>query len=484
MKQKISLFLFILGLGLVVVSFGLRESYEKEMYQLYIDQQKENLVEGWTKSWHDFLVNFADGNEIPGHKIFVDRSGRLLTTDFYPKQSKNSADWSEFHQLSKEKKLSFLKKQFEKNNTWDRAIAVKRWFALTEKAPEIDLSNYEKTLVDQYSKKAYQLLFEQIEKKSDYTNIEDSYQMDLTLVKANEKGEIELFVPHKEFLEQEALRVFEEKNNISEIVLDSNPFELVLKDNFNPLEFSTVREKVFIGIGFIFLISSIGFYFLELRNKKKEVLKKVSFLNQLVHEVKTPITGIRLNSELLKKHGHDEEIIEALLKSSHRLNEFFEDVVLINRDNSSPLYIKLSEDEWNIFIENIASEFNRKIDFSNLVTQSVFIDKGRVRVILRNLLKNAVRYGKKGKCEIYLEDNYLVFKVSDEGPGIALEDSDKIFDEFYRSKTAKNISPDGLGIGLSIVANLAKQMESKVKLVNPGEKNAVFVFKIGIYHES
>ncbi|MDD0852105.1 HAMP domain-containing sensor histidine kinase [Halobacteriovorax sp. GB3] len=479
MNQKISLITFILGLVLVIFSFTLRESYEKEMYQLYINQQKDNLVKGWTKSWQDYLVqNYKVDSDSNVITVKVDRNGKLVDKAFFPTKSKSESDWKQFSSLTKIDQKKFLESQLTKNDSWDKALAVKRLHSNDSSYQFKKLSLYEKTLVDQSIKESVSLIFEQLKNKTDFSNIENRYTFDRVLMKADKDGVVSLSVPSLNYLTKILFPAFRSEANVTEIELSANPFNIQIKQGFNPFKFNSVREKTLMGLGFILLFLAVGLYLLELKNKRLEVLKKVSFLNQLVHEVKTPITGIRLNSELLLKHGHDEELITALMKSSKRLNDFFEDIVLINKGDKSLNLIRLSQSEFQDFLDEIDSEFKNKIVITNSIQESVNIDKGRLRVVLRNLLKNAIRYGKRGTLKMELIDNSLVFQVQDEGPGIDLQDSGKIFEEFYRAKSAKNTSPDGLGIGLSIVKNLVTQMNGEIELKNPGKEHALFELRI------
>lgn len=480
MKQKLSIITFIIGLVLVVLSFGLRESYEKDMYQVYIKQQKDSLVKGWNKNWQDYLtVNYQVDRDKNAVVLNVDRNGKLLDKEFFPSNGLKESNWKPFKSLSEKDQIEFLTLQLKKKGTWDKAIAVKRILKLKDGAKFLDsLSLYEQTLIDKEKRNSVKLIFDQIKKSSDFSNIEESFSFDLVLLRSKVNGEVSLIVPSNKFLLKNIFRDFKKINNVTEVELSDSPFKIQIKEGFNPFKFNSVREKSMMGLGFVLLFIAVGLYLIELKSKRLEVLKKVSFLNQLVHEVKTPITGIRLNSELLLRHGHDEELVTALLKSSKRLNDFFEDIILINRDDQKINLSKMSNLEFAEYLNEIISEFRGQIELNLNVDCNVCVDKRRLRVVLRNLLKNAVRYGRKGTLDIVKESSVLVIKVQDEGPGVSTADSSKIFDEFYRAQSAKNTSPDGLGIGLSIVQNLVIQMNGSIELLNPGQEHALFQLRI------
>ena len=479
MTQKLSFVAFILGLVMVISSFTLRQSYEKEMYQLYINEQKGNLLTGWNKNWHDFLIENYDITLDPrAITVEVDRNGKLIDESFFPARSYDRANWQNFDSLSLSNQESFLVSQLNNRNSWDRAIAIKKLSSGEYDFSANNLTLYEQTLIDSNIYKSVSLIFDQINKKFDYSSISTALSFDIVLMRSSSNGVISLIVPSRDYLKNYLLLRFKSQVRVEEIELSDNYFFIKLKSDFNPFKYKSFRDKVLMFSGVVILLLGICLYFIELRNRRSEVLKKVSFLNQLVHEIKTPITGIKLNSELLLRNGHDEELVVALMNSSKRLNDFFEDIVLINKKSNALFLTDMSEEQFKVYLDDILHEFGIKIQFDFSVDRSVSLDKGRVRVILRNLFKNAIRYGKRASFVVYVDDMDLVLRVKDDGPGVALKDSDKIFSEFYRAESAKNSSPDGLGIGLSIVNSLAEQMNTQVRLVNPGEVNAIFEMRI------
>ena len=131
-------------------------------------------------------------------------------------------------------------------------------------------------------------------------------------------GQFILYVPSLEYLESKIFPTFKKKHNTIGASISENPLILELTSTINPFSQSNNKEKLWMLLALIGGLSSAGIFAWDVKLKRREVQNKVSFLNQLVHEVKTPITGIKLNSELLMKYGHDQEIIGALLSSSKK----------------------------------------------------------------------------------------------------------------------------------------------------------------------
>jgi two-component system, NtrC family, sensor histidine kinase GlrK len=96
-------------------------------------------------------------------------------------------------------------------------------------------------------------------------------------------------------------------------------------------------------------------------------------------------------------------------------------------------------------------------------------DRGKIRLILENLVSNAVKYSPKG-ANIHLqaraEGPQLILDVADSGPGIPLEDREHIFDAFYTGRAARSTAVKGTGIGLSVVLEFVSAHGGTVEIVD------------------
>ncbi|MCB0414283.1 MAG: HAMP domain-containing histidine kinase, partial [Bdellovibrionales bacterium] len=168
-----------------------------------------------------------------------------------------------------------------------------------------------------------------------------------------------------------------------------------------------------------------------------------------------------------------QENIQALNTSLDRINRLFDDVVLMNKPFEKVSSKELSAEKLRVLLDELIEEFNQAIlvEFS---AGEVLVDVKRLRVILRNLIKNATRYGKVAKISVSKTQSEVFIDVQDEGGGVSEADSQKIFEEFFRSEEAKSKNADGLGLGLYITNKMAKEMGASVKLTNPGQPKANF----------
>ncbi len=481
MRLGLNYILFTVGVILSSYSFIERASLEKDLYKVYIEKQKESLLRGWEIDWRKHLVKNTDKLDInQKYSIYIRPNGELLSKDFFPKRTELSLKKTP---KTKEELMALLKYE----GSYIRAIALKK---LNEEFNYLDKSNlspYELSLFDSYVRSAYHHIFKTWKNEKDYTRIEVGVVFKGVLVRDAKEQGIELFVPNKEVVRSE-FEKFLRENELSSILIDpDNPFNIIASKNFNPLRSASVRLQASFVIGVLFILVALIAYILELRQKRKVALKRISFLNQLIHELKTPITGIRLNSELLKKYGYDQELLESVLISGNRLIEFFDDIVLINSKNKNSLKEKIKYGELEETLRSLTE--SEKISFAftssrfDYKDKECFIDLARFKVIMRNLIKNSLRYADKAQVNLFVDQDKLVVDIIDDGPGISKKEARKIFKEFYRSSEAKNKSPDGIGIGLFIVNKLVREMGASIKLLNPGKKGAHFQLMIGDIYE-
>ena len=212
------------------------------------------------------------------------------------------------------------------------------------------------------------------------------------------------------------------------------------------------------------------------REQRKVLSQRVGFLNQVVHELKTPLAGLKLSAQLIAKNGVSEQNLNGVFLSVARLDRLFDDIVRINRAEQKADLKLVSATEFGALNTSLAQEFSGRVTIEGAVTKNLVTELGRLRVLLRNLISNGVKYGERTTVKIIETGGKTEILVRDEGPGVSLQDAPKIFDEFYRAESARRLESDGLGLCLSLVKKLAKELGTEVKLVNAGEKGALFAF--------
>lgn len=256
---------------------------------------------------------------------------------------------------------------------------------------------------------------------------------------------------------------------------------------------SDLRSKIFmiIGEGAVFLIFLLlGLFFMQ-RSVKKEIglaKQQRNFLLSITHELKTPISSIKLYLQTLLKHRHldelkREQIYLSSIEDIERLNRLVENILIATRiENSSyPLdkeQINITELTAQIIssLEN-TSGINHKTVLH--LEKDVFLttDKSAFHSILGNLYENAAKYSPNGSTiEIAVEDSNteVALYIRDEGPGISENEVNNIFLKFYRIGNEETRKNKGTGLGLFIVKEMAGLLKGKISVRNKRSRGSEF----------
>ena len=480
MKTRSSYLLLFLGVSSLIAQFIFLNQRENRQLTAIIQQQEQSTKVGIDERWRNYLLtNIEDGKITQGYKLLFDRMGsspRKIFFPFLPVQ----LSWLEYRQSVTKKDANgirtFLNRALAKPNSWDRILALSEWHrAFKEKLPT--QTAYEETLFSEEAKYAYTQIFGQFDNTKDYSAVSKKWTFDKVFYHLTDDGSIEAFVPSINELNSKLLKDFLTLNNLTKASLNINPF--ALKDITLLSKSSIWRhyEWAWIILSFCLIVSGLLIYLSTLKSARLGLLRKLSFLNQIVHEIKTPLTGLKLHLQLIQKGQTTPENVSALGTSVDRINQLFDDIVAINRPQVLQKLERIPALDLNALFEKLAQEFQQLTIIGN-VQNATMTQINSLELILRNLIKNGIRYGDSVEIKLNEQTEYLMILVSDRGPGVATTESKKIFDEFYRSESAKLKNPDGLGIGLSIVKKIASELEIVVKLENPGEKGAIFSLRI------
>jgi signal transduction histidine kinase len=191
---------------------------------------------------------------------------------------------------------------------------------------------------------------------------------------------------------------------------------------------------------------------------------KAGLLLAISHELRSPMTRMRVNLELLDHSKTRDSLIEDLREMEHLVSNILESERL--NTSHAPLNRKalnLAETIKEIITEYFADK-NIKVQLAPIVAS---LDKVRIGLLIKNLLDNACRYSKDNKTpvEVILEkkENFLSLQINDHGPGIDAVDLDHITEPFYRSDSARQRSTGGYGLGLYLCKLIVKAHQGRIK---------------------
>ena len=251
------------------------------------------------------------------------------------------------------------------------------------------------------------------------------------------------------------------------------------------------KTSMIISEGAVFLLILIVGFFITYRSLRKEVqvsAQQKNFLLAITHELKTPIASIKLYIQTLIKRDLEEDkkrdILGRCVKDADRLNGLVENILLATKidDDSFPLSkenLNLSEMMESISLELLENS-GRNVSIEFFVQPDVVFkgDKDAFTSIITNLVSNALKYSpeKSTICVTLVQkEGETALSISDEGAGVIRDETEKIFEKFFRSGNEETRKQKGTGLGLYIVKKMVNQHEGLIQVKKNKPKGSIFV---------
>lgn len=226
-----------------------------------------------------------------------------------------------------------------------------------------------------------------------------------------------------------------------------------------------------------------------------EARKKVDFVSNVTHELKTPLTSIRMFVETLKLGRVKDEnqvkaCLEVIMTETDRLGALIDHVLSfskvenqVKKYNMQPNNIaQVVRDTVGLFKAQAANEKGevRLKMLPGLPSQAMF-DKDAIREVVLNLLSNAIKYGGSEKLvfvNVGVDRNDLFIEVADRGIGIPQEELGRIFEKFYRVDQELSRNVDGTGLGLAICKEIVGAHGGRIAVSSVLRKGSTFTVYI------
>lgn len=217
------------------------------------------------------------------------------------------------------------------------------------------------------------------------------------------------------------------------------------------------------------------------------------FISNLSHELRTPVSVIKANSETLLNGALDDKkdakiFSKAILHNADRLSEMVTSLIDLSRIEYGELKLINKNFVLNEVIETIILSYKNKakkkninLIFNSQSELTVNSDATAIERVLNNLLDNAFKYGPADSMiEIAAQKQGELARISvtDQGEGIAEEDQELVFKRFFRTASARANMQQGSGLGLAIVKNLVYNLQGDVGVVSNDEGGSEFWFTI------
>lgn len=253
----------------------------------------------------------------------------------------------------------------------------------------------------------------------------------------------------------------------------------------------------------VLLITFIFTIVIVFRQKRFSEMRN-DFINNMTHELKTPISSISLASQMLndKSVKKSEQMINHLggviNDESKRLRFLVEKVLQMSMfDRKNNAIFKMKELDINELIDGIANSFSLRVEHTGgkiyteveAIDSAVFVDEMHFSNVVFNLMDNAVKYSKPDTpLNIYLrtwnpEEGKVSLSIRDTGIGIKKENLKKIFERFYRVHTGNRHDVKGFGLGLAYVKKVIDLHKGNIVVDSEIGRGTTFTITIDVVNE-
>ena len=202
----------------------------------------------------------------------------------------------------------------------------------------------------------------------------------------------------------------------------------------------------------------------EFEKMKRRILKHISqrtaMLSGISHDLKTPLTRLKLQIELLNKNQKLNSLKEEIIEMEKMINEYLD---FASNQYSQPV------EKFNIvqLIQNLINKsFKKNIKMKSPKNLIFSGKKNLIRRCIANIINNSQKYAENISISCKKIKKTILINIDDDGPGIADEHKEKVFRPFYRVDKSRSLKDSNVGLGLSIVEDIVNSHGGTVKLLN------------------
>ncbi len=278
---------------------------------------------------------------------------------------------------------------------------------------------------------------------------------------------------------------FDELLSLARKTEGRHPVEQVLKLWYPAARTVKVRATPISSGGTLMTLTDVTEEYLAQRIRRE-------FVAHASHELKSPVAGIQTLASAIQQAMVDDtqtaaRFADRLLHEADRLGRLINDLLDLSRLEETAQIPDTTFDLAEV-ARSVADELKgaaqvKEIDLGATVEEGVIVrgDPQQLRLLLRNLLDNAVRYSHNGgRVRLVVEKQTMsaVIRVSDDGMGIPLESQPRIFERFYRVDKARTRDRGGTGLGLAIVKHVAELYGGSVEVRSEVGRGSIFTARL------
>ncbi|CAG0975921.1 two-component system, OmpR family, sensor histidine kinase VicK [Methanosarcinales archaeon] len=227
-------------------------------------------------------------------------------------------------------------------------------------------------------------------------------------------------------------------------------------------------------------------------NEKLKIIDKLKsdFLSMVSHELKTPLTAMKVSSEFIlendSKTSTREELLQLLIRNIDRLTRLVDNLLDISIIESGKQRYSMEivdlHDIIDTAVGTIRSQYEKKrLNITTDIPEDlpkINADKDKIIQVFINLLSNALKFTHEGgnvEIRAFEFENYIEVQVKDDGVGIPPDKIDKIFDKFYQVDNNSTRSYGGAGLGLAVIKAIIEDHGGSIRAESSPSKGSVFI---------
>ena len=272
--------------------------------------------------------------------------------------------------------------------------------------------------------------------------------------------------------------------------------------DMNSYIFSSVRFMIPSIVFTLILLVTFIFTIVVIFRQKRYTEMKNDFINNMTHELKTPISSISLAAQML----NDEAVTKSPATMKHlgtvindeskRLRFLVEKVLQMSMFDRKKAVFKRKELDLNEMLENAAHSFQLRVEHTGgkisldveAVDSKIYVDEIHFANAINNLMDNAIKYKKSEQplnltIRTWNDKDRLNFSIADDGIGIKKENQKKVFDKFYRVHTGNVHDVKGFGLGLAYVKKIIDLHDGEIKMDSEYGKGTTFTISLPVINE-
>lgn len=218
------------------------------------------------------------------------------------------------------------------------------------------------------------------------------------------------------------------------------------------------------------------------------------FVAQATHELRAPLTNIRLLAEEAIEIGVAEPAslarsLNVVNQEARRLERVVADMLSVSEIEAASLTLQINDVPLMKLFNDLEMDYTAQANEKSIALkfdlppklETIQADREKISLLLHNIVGNAIKYTPEGgavELTAELENSWLTVRVKDTGPGIAPEDHERVFQKFFRTDQARMSDVKGTGLGLALAREIARRHGGDVLLESEPGRGSTFVVRI------